>query len=64
MLRHPIAGDVPTPGIGIRSDELDLAYRAPAPTVGQHTGEVLRELLGLDDDALDRLRREGAIGPG
>jgi crotonobetainyl-CoA:carnitine CoA-transferase CaiB-like acyl-CoA transferase len=61
VLGHPIAGPVPTPGIGMRSDGLDLAYRAAAPTVGQHTVEVLRELLDLSDDDLARLHAEGAI---
>jgi crotonobetainyl-CoA:carnitine CoA-transferase CaiB-like acyl-CoA transferase len=61
-LDHPLAGRVGLPGTGLRSAQLDLAYRAPAPTVGQHTVEVLTELLGLDDDELDALAERGAIG--
>jgi crotonobetainyl-CoA:carnitine CoA-transferase CaiB-like acyl-CoA transferase len=61
VVEHPIAGAVATPGIGIRADGLDLAYRAAAPTVGQHTGEVLAEVLGLSDAELDGLRAQGAI---
>jgi len=62
-LQHPVAGEVPTPGTGMSSEDLDIAYRAAAPTVGQHTGEVLRTLLNLDDDQLTQLHNEGAIGP-
>ena len=40
-VEHPLAGTVHLPGIGARSDQLDLAYRAAAPTVGQHTAAVL-----------------------
>jgi crotonobetainyl-CoA:carnitine CoA-transferase CaiB-like acyl-CoA transferase len=58
---HPIAGEVATPGIGISSDRLDLAYRAAAPTVGQHTEEVLTEVLGLTAEELADLRAQGAI---
>jgi crotonobetainyl-CoA:carnitine CoA-transferase CaiB-like acyl-CoA transferase len=47
-LDHPVAGPVPYPGTGMRSPQFDLTYRAPAPTVGQHTHEVLHELLGAD----------------
>ncbi|MCU1378619.1 MAG: caib/baif family protein [Acidimicrobiales bacterium] len=61
-VEHPVAGPVATPGIGMRSSQLDIAYRAPAPTVGQHTGAVLREVLGLGGDDLARLVSEGAIG--
>jgi crotonobetainyl-CoA:carnitine CoA-transferase CaiB-like acyl-CoA transferase len=61
-VEHPIVGTVHHPGIGIRSADLDLDVRAPAPMVGQHTAEVLRSVLGLDDAGLAALVAEGAIG--
>ena len=36
-------------------------YRAP-PMLGEHTDEVLRDVLNLDAAARDALRREGVIG--
>ena len=33
-----------------------------APTVGQHTDEVLREVLGWDDDKIAAVRATGALG--
>ncbi|MAE94592.1 MAG: carnitine dehydratase [Deltaproteobacteria bacterium] len=33
-----------------------------APTVGQQTEEVMREVLGVDEEALERLREAGAFG--
>ena len=62
-LEHPVAGLVGYPGTGIRSDQFDNAYRAPAPTVGQHTTEVLREKLGLTDDELADLASTGITAP-
>ena len=40
------------------------APRVPtkAPTVGQHTDEVLTAVLGYDPDRIDALRRAGALG--
>jgi crotonobetainyl-CoA:carnitine CoA-transferase CaiB-like acyl-CoA transferase len=34
----------------------------PAPLLGQHTDEVLRERLALDEREIARLRGVGAIG--
>jgi len=38
--------------------------RAPAPLLGQHTDEVLREELGLAEEEIAALRDAGAIGSG
>jgi crotonobetainyl-CoA:carnitine CoA-transferase CaiB-like acyl-CoA transferase len=60
-LDHPIAGRVGYPGTGVRADTFDNSYRAPAPTVGQHTREVLVEQLGLTDADVAALSRSGVI---
>jgi crotonobetainyl-CoA:carnitine CoA-transferase CaiB-like acyl-CoA transferase len=33
----------------------------PAPLVGEHTEQVLSELLGLDGDRIEQLRDDGVI---
>ena len=48
---------LPTP---IQTGEALLAIR-PAPTLGQHTDELLRELLDYDDDRIGSLRAAGAV---
>jgi crotonobetainyl-CoA:carnitine CoA-transferase CaiB-like acyl-CoA transferase len=40
----------------------DLPTPAKAPTVGQHSDEVLRDLLGWDDAKIDAARSAGALG--
>jgi crotonobetainyl-CoA:carnitine CoA-transferase CaiB-like acyl-CoA transferase len=59
-LEHPVAGRVGYPGTGVRADTFDNSYRAPAPTVGQHTDEVLLD-LGLTADEIERLRVSDVI---
>ena len=49
------------PGSPVKIAGHETVYSA-APTVGQHGGEVLADVLGLDDDEIGRLRRTGAIG--
>jgi crotonobetainyl-CoA:carnitine CoA-transferase CaiB-like acyl-CoA transferase len=39
----------------------ELPLPAKAPTVGQHTDAVLRDLLGYDDERITALREAGAI---
>jgi crotonobetainyl-CoA:carnitine CoA-transferase CaiB-like acyl-CoA transferase len=61
-LPHPLAGAVPGIANPIRfGDEPMQSDRAP-PTLGQHTQEVLEEVLGLDHAALEALRASGALG--
>lgn len=40
----------------------ELPPPSMAPTAGEHTEEVLREILGYDDDEVARLREAGAFG--
>jgi len=60
-LTHPVAGELTMAGIPIKLSETPGAMRMPAPTLGQHTEEVLRELLGYTPEQIAELRAEGAI---
>ena len=44
-----------------RIDGHGVGARGPAPALGEHTDEVLRELLGYDDERIARLRADGVI---
>jgi crotonobetainyl-CoA:carnitine CoA-transferase CaiB-like acyl-CoA transferase len=46
-------------GLPYRLDGKGLAIERPAPDLGQHTEEVLRELLGYDDARLKQLNDSG-----
>lgn len=59
VLEHPVAGPVPHEGIVPRLAGTPGALTTPAPLLGQHTGEVLTELLGLDEERLDALAADG-----
>jgi crotonobetainyl-CoA:carnitine CoA-transferase CaiB-like acyl-CoA transferase len=55
-LPHPLAGTVSLVGTPIRMSASPPALEHAPPTLGQHTEEVLRELAGIDADALAALR--------
>ena len=60
---HPAAGGKPVKLIGspIKMSGTPVTYRAAPPMMGQHTDDVLKELLGLDAKAVAELRAKGAI---
>jgi len=60
-LPHPRAGTVPLVGMPIRMSDSPPDYRRPPPLLGEHTDEVLRELAGLDADAIAALRARGVV---
>ena len=49
-------------GPPVRMSDTPGAVRSPAPLLGEHTDDVLRTRLGLDDDQIARLRVERVIG--
>ena len=45
----------------VRLSETPADYRMPPPVLGEHTEEVLRERLGLDEARVAKLREEGVV---
>ncbi|HVD91442.1 MAG TPA: CoA transferase [Vicinamibacterales bacterium] len=59
---HPVAGTIRMTAPPVRLSETPGEVRAPAPLLGEHTDQVLRERLALNDEEIARLRAAGAIG--
>ena len=62
-MSHPAAGEAPIPLIAspIRMSATPPSYERAPPLLGQHTDEVLQELLGLGAEELAALRESGVI---
>lgn len=58
---HPGHGPTRMLGVPVRLSETPGGVRAAAPEFGQHTEEVLLDVLGWDWDAIARLREQGVI---
>ena len=59
---HPLAGeDVRLVGSPIRLSGTPVSYRRAPPTLGEHTDEVLAEVLDLDESERAALREDGVI---
>ena len=53
-------GRVNLPGYPVHFSACRSGTRRAAPTLGQHTDEILRE-IGCDDSEIDALRQEGVV---
>lgn len=61
-ITHPDAGTHDYLGLSWKMSRTPGTVRLPPPTVGQHSEQVLRDLLGLPETEIERLRRERVIG--
>ena len=61
-MNHPRAGKVRMVGAPVRLSETPGSVRTPSPMLGEHTSEVLRDLLGRSAAEVDALRGSGVIG--
>ncbi|MBN8798501.1 MAG: CoA transferase, partial [Stenotrophomonas nitritireducens] len=60
-LPHASGGTVPAVRNPLRFSATPLQYRQAAPVLGQHTAQVLGEMLSLDADRLRELQAAGVI---
>jgi formyl-CoA transferase len=60
-LDQPGLGAVKVQGNPVKMSETDPAPRGPAPSLGEDTFEVLRELLGVTREEYERLRERGVV---
>jgi crotonobetainyl-CoA:carnitine CoA-transferase CaiB-like acyl-CoA transferase len=58
---HPLSGTVPMVANPIRYSRTPIQYDRAPPLLGEHTEEVLRELLGKSEEEIAALREAGAI---
>ena len=60
-MQHSKYGTVPLVGNPIRLSETPVQYKRPPPALGEHTAEVLNELLGIDAEQQEDLRQKKII---
>lgn len=61
-LQHPEMGEVAYEGHQYRISGYDNGPISPAPCLGEHSFEVLQEVLGMEDDAIVEAMSNGAVG--
>ena len=58
---HQITGEVKVPGVPIKLSETPGNVDAPAPSLGEHTTEILTDILKMSPDEVAKLKQDGVI---
>lgn len=59
-VEHPLGGKVKMPGNPAKLSDHEDSY-GPPPLLGQHTTEVLRDMLGMKDADIEALKKAGTV---
>ena len=60
-MEHEWCGPIKMVNTPVKYSESKPSIRMVPPILGQHTDEVLKEVLGLGDEEIDALKAEGAV---
>jgi len=60
-VKHPTAKKLKLIGIPVKYSETPGSVRLPPPLLGQHTEEILSDLLGYSKEEIGALRQEGIV---
>jgi succinate--hydroxymethylglutarate CoA-transferase len=60
-IEHPSCGPIKLVSPPVKFSETPPTIRTPPPTLGQHTDEVLMEVLGMEQGEVEKLRGEGVV---
>jgi CoA:oxalate CoA-transferase len=60
-VEHSRAGKIRMPGFPIKMEKTPGVINMAAPLLGEHTAQVLKEILGYSDEKIDRLRKTGTV---
>jgi crotonobetainyl-CoA:carnitine CoA-transferase CaiB-like acyl-CoA transferase len=60
-VNHATCGKIKVTGVPVKLSKTPGAVVMAPPTLGQHTQEVLTQVLGYSNADFERLKKEGAI---
>jgi succinate--hydroxymethylglutarate CoA-transferase len=60
-VEHTACGPMKLVSPPVKFSESKPSIRSPPPTLGQHTDEILTEVLGMKAEEIESLKSEGII---
>ena len=61
VVEHPTCGPMKLVNTPIKYSHSEPSIRTPPPLLGQHTDEILRDIVGMDDGDIGSLKAEGVV---
>ena len=58
---HPVAGKMKIVGPPVKYSYAENSIRLPPPTLGQHTSEVLKNVLNYSEETIEKLINENVV---
>ncbi|KAF2210758.1 hypothetical protein CERZMDRAFT_113256 [Cercospora zeae-maydis SCOH1-5] len=60
-VEHPECGPMKLVSPPVKFSDTNPTIRSPPPTLGQHTSEVLTGILGMKEDEVEALKKQGVV---
>lgn len=60
-IEHPTCGPIKLVNTPVKYSYSEPSIRTPPPLLGQHTDEILREIVRLNESEIKDLKAEGVV---
>jgi crotonobetainyl-CoA:carnitine CoA-transferase CaiB-like acyl-CoA transferase len=60
-MQHPTIGALPLVGSPLKMGGTPVSYRLPPPLMGEHTKDILQDVLGFSTEKVTKLRESGCV---
>lgn len=58
---HPACGPIKLLGPPVKYSQADPSIRSPPPLLGEHTDQILEDIVGLDREKIRVLKAKGVL---
>lgn len=60
-VHHEFCGPMKLVSPPVKFSDVGPSVRSPPPVLGQHTAEILEQVLGMQKEEIQSLKKEGAV---
>jgi crotonobetainyl-CoA:carnitine CoA-transferase CaiB-like acyl-CoA transferase len=58
---HPACGPIKVISPPVKYSNAEPSIRSPPPLLGEHTDELLQDLVGLSQECIEELKKKGVV---